>query len=179
MNNACNTTRVPDIGSGAHRARRAQPDRHALVIDHEADYGLVTADVLSDQFAVRMTSSAQMAFGLLASRRHALVVIEYTFPNALELVRHIRTGWPAIGVVMLSREPLLARYVAACFTADVDDYLQSPFHPSELAARVARMLRRADSNPEGNSDVSGTREPAAGATDSPTTHHRIIHSNIW
>lgn len=37
---------------------------------------------------------------------------------------------------------LMTQRVVDYFEADVDDYFSKPFHPSELAARVARMVRR-------------------------------------
>jgi len=149
MSYMCHRVRLPRIAADAEPepADRAGIAEQALVVDHDADYGMVVADVLSRSCGVRLTSSDRTAFRLLSTGPHALVVVEYTFPDALDLVRRIRTGWPATSVVMLSRTPLLAREIVECFEADIDDYLPSPFHPSELAARVSRVRRRSAPNP--------------------------------
>ena len=60
----------------------------------------------------------------------------------LLLVRTLRDIRPGAVIVVTSRAHLLAGEIVACFEAGVDECVQSPFHPSELAARVQRFARR-------------------------------------
>ncbi|MCK9495640.1 MAG: hypothetical protein M0R75_09100 [Dehalococcoidia bacterium] len=118
-----------------------------LVIGHDAEYAQFVCDSLAGRVDVRMTTSTEMALGLLVSREYEVVVLEHTAAGALPLralLRHIRSHQRDAGVLVMSQDGLMAREIVECFEADADDYVVAPFHPAELAARIARMVRRVE-----------------------------------
>lgn len=101
--------------------------------------------VLEQQAGHRVTeaASAEAALGLLAEHRFDLLVSDVVLPGAdgLELVRRVRRV-SSIPILMVSGRTEIAERVRTLRTG-ADDYLVKPFDPSELAARVEALLRRA------------------------------------
>ena len=123
--------------------------RRVLVIeDDEITSALVCHRLERDGFAVRLVSHGTEALSLLregaADPAFDLVLLDVKLPGAggFEILEELRTmeGWKVVPVVILTgmgREEDVVRG----FALGADDYIQKPFSPTELMARVQRLLR--------------------------------------
>lgn len=94
-------------------------------------------------YAVTEAGSSEATLQLLAEERFDLLVTDLLLPglDGLELIRRVRKR-SAIPILMVSGRAEIADRVRGLRTG-ADDYLAKPFDPSELAARVEALLRRA------------------------------------
>jgi DNA-binding response OmpR family regulator len=113
------------------------PTRKMLrfVLEQQAGHDVVEADSSEAALRLLVESSQTGGFDLLIS--------DLVLPGAdgLELVRQVRRR-SALPILMVSGRGEIADRVRALKTG-ADDYLVKPFDPSELAARVEALLRRA------------------------------------
>jgi two-component system phosphate regulon response regulator PhoB len=125
------------------------PTTVLVVDDDERVRTLVTWRLEADGFTVAGTSDGAAALDLIGRDRPDLVVLDLSLPGigGLDVLRRVRgdesaTGGAALPVIVLSgRSGETERIVGLDLGAD--DYLVKPFSPSELAARVRSLLRRA------------------------------------
>jgi len=124
--------------------------QQALVIDQDPEYGAIMADVLAHRFSVDTTISPERGLQLLGQRRYQVVLVEWSGADeTTSLVQVVRSALPYIGIVVTSVESLYSQARVRCFEAGADDFVQKPFHPAELAARVDRLAARVQDQTEG------------------------------
>ena len=124
--------------SGANRRRRV------LIAEDDA----LTADLMADRlqrrgFDVLHYSDGQAALDAARHRDFAVAIIDVHMPrmNGLELLARLRgmqrhANTPILVVTGAADEQTVVR----AFELGADDYVTKPFSPSELIARVARLV---------------------------------------
>lgn len=78
-----------------------------------------------------------------------LVLLDLGLPDidGLELCQRLRTGWPALDILMVTARQDEVDIVLG-LDAGADDYIAKPFGLAELLARVRARLRRQPAEPE-------------------------------
>jgi two-component system phosphate regulon response regulator PhoB len=116
-----------------------------LVVDPDPEWRERIVHALEGQpFRCRGVSSGRAALEVVTSGRPHLILLDTLLPDisGLGLCRSLRE-LPAggrIGIVMVTAQSSEIDRILA-FEAGADDFLSKPFHPRELCARVAAVLR--------------------------------------
>lgn len=118
-------------------------DRVLVVDDEPGIRETVRAYLERDGFAVDEAADGPAALARAATGEYALVVLDLMLPglSGREVCRRLRAE-SAVPVLMLTARsgPEAA---AEGLDLGADDYMEKPFSPRELAARVRAVLRRA------------------------------------
>jgi DNA-binding response OmpR family regulator len=118
--------------------------RRALVVEDDADLGVLLVEVLSHAgFAVQTATSGRGALSLAERTDPDLVTLDLGLPDldGVEVCRQLRAGGSDAYVIMLTaRDDEVDRLIGLEIGAD--DYLSKPFSPRELRARAMAMMRR-------------------------------------
>lgn len=118
-------------------------DRVLVVDDEPGIRETVRAYLERDGFAVDETADGPTALARAETGEYALVVLDLMLPglSGREVCRRLRAE-SAVPVLMLTARsgPEAA---AEGLDLGADDYMEKPFSPRELAARVRAVLRRA------------------------------------
>jgi DNA-binding response OmpR family regulator len=111
-----------------------------LVEDEPAIGSLVRTYLERDGLDVRWCRGAADGLAALAERPPALVVLDLGLPDGdgLDVARAAAPGIPVLVLTARAGEPDRM----AGFEAGVDDYVDKPFSPREVVARVRAILRR-------------------------------------
>ena len=128
--------------------------QHLLMIEDDSRLATMVGEYLR-QSGFGFSHAADAASGLeaLQGTPPDLVILDLMLPDmdGLEVCRRIKTGNPAIAVLMLTAKgDPMDRIVGLEIGAD--DYLPKPFEPRELLARIRAVLRR---GAEGVASTSG------------------------
>lgn len=116
-----------------------------LLVDDETQLTDAVGSFLErDGFTVAAAASAIEALNLLPTFEPDLIVLDILMPgmNGRELLRHLRQQQNWTPIVMLTRVGEAAERARA-IEEGADDYINKPFDPTELAARIRAVLRRA------------------------------------
>lgn len=116
-----------------------------LLVDDEADITANLAPLLTRSgFDVDVAADGQMALDVIATRPPAVIVMDVLMPrlDGREALRQLRRSGDWTPVVLLTRVGESAERAMA-LEEGADDYLNKPFDPHELVARVRAVLRRA------------------------------------
>ncbi|HEY8694117.1 MAG TPA: response regulator transcription factor, partial [Chloroflexota bacterium] len=94
-------------------------------------------------FQVAVAHDGRQALELLASYRPDLVVLDVVMPamDGREVCRQLRAGGNWTPIIMLTRVGSPGER-AMSLNEGADDYLNKPFDPFELVARIRAVLRR-------------------------------------
>ncbi|WP_063310119.1 response regulator [Pseudovibrio sp. Ad26] len=116
-----------------------------LIVDDDEEIASLTADFLKDRgYTVFTANSAEEAIELLDTNHIDLMVLDIMLPgeNGLTLCQRVR---------QTSRMPII---IISAITGDTerivglelgaDDYLEKPFNPRELQARIYAIFRRTE-----------------------------------
>jgi DNA-binding response OmpR family regulator len=118
--------------------------RRALVVEDDADLGVLLVEVLSHAgFAVQTATSGRGALTLVERTDPDLVTLDLGLPDldGVEVCRQLRAAGSDAYVIMLTaRDDEIDRLIGLEIGAD--DYLSKPFSPRELRARAMAMMRR-------------------------------------
>lgn len=128
-----------------------QGDPHILVVDDDRELRQLLANYLRKHgMRVDVAESGAQMHRVLGTMSIDLVVLDRVMPgqDGLELCREIRT---------MSRVPVILLTLLGSdqdrilgFDVGADDYVQKPFNPEELLARIKAVLRRANELPMRN-----------------------------
>jgi two-component system phosphate regulon response regulator OmpR len=115
-----------------------------LILDDEVEMQTLLQRYLGNQgFVVELAPDAQQLDALLASKRHAVLILDLMMPgeNGLSICRRLRAGGETIPILMLTAKgDSIDRIIGLEMGAD--DYLPKPFEPRELSARLHALIRR-------------------------------------
>jgi two-component system response regulator CpxR len=120
-------------------------DPRVLLIDDDAELCGLTARYLAREgFAVDSATNGGQGVQRALSGEYALILLDVMMPdlNGFDVLRRIRAESRTPILMLTAKGDTLDRVLGLEMGAD--DYLPKPFDPSELAARVRAILRRAD-----------------------------------
>ncbi len=126
----------------------ANPALRVLVVDDDRTVAdVVSAYLTNAGYAVFNAADGSTAIELAAAHDPDLVVLDLMLPGVpgLEVCRLLRDRGP-VPIIMLTARGGEEERIAG-LQCGADDYVTKPFSPRELVARVAAVLRRADTRP--------------------------------
>ncbi|HEX6965621.1 MAG TPA: HD domain-containing phosphohydrolase [Gemmatimonadaceae bacterium] len=115
-----------------------------LVVDDEPRLRQALARLMrGDGFECLEAASGQEALDVLAQHPVALVLSDLRMPvmDGSELLRHMRTEYPDVAVIMLTAVAE-AEAAVRCLSLGAMDYLTKPFSYEEVRARAAQALEK-------------------------------------
>ena len=119
-----------------------------LVIEDDSHIGMVLKIMLECHgFCGKLIADGDAARHLINSKTQppSLVLLDIQIPYAdgYETIRRIRSckGWRTIPIVMLSARDN-KKDVERAFELGANDYVTKPFCPSELIARISRLIKK-------------------------------------
>jgi two-component system alkaline phosphatase synthesis response regulator PhoP len=115
-----------------------------LLVEDEPRRVLTITDLLTAEgYAVETAADGPVGVSKALSEGFDLVVLEMMLPrtNGFEICRELRRLGRDVPILMLAAKPQLTDRVAS-HRMGPDDYMATPFKPTELLARVAALLRR-------------------------------------
>lgn len=114
-----------------------------LVDDDQQLLEQVKAWLTYESHNVELCSDAACAARHLAERKFDLIVLDWNLPGqtGVDICREFRLLGGQTPILMLSARDSTDEKAMA-LDAGADDYLTKPFHPKELTARLAALLRR-------------------------------------
>src|SRR2546422_748292 len=116
-----------------------------LVIDDDVELCELVAEYLEPEgFKVEAVNDGVKGVERALSGAHSLAVLDYMLPglNGFDVLRQIRARSKLPVVMLTARGEDVNRIVGLQIGAD--DYLQKPFNPLELVARIQAVLRRSE-----------------------------------
>lgn len=115
-----------------------------LVDDDEAIRTNLAAYLERGGFRVSVAADGRIALTMLAAETPDLAVLDVLMPfvDGREVLRTVRTSGSALPVILLTAVGESDERAAA-LEEGADDYLNKPFDPQELSARIRAILRRA------------------------------------
>lgn len=116
-----------------------------LVVDDEGQMRKLIKIYLSKEYHVVEASNGIEALKLFENNKFHVVLLDIMMPdiNGWEVCKKIRNIDKKIPILMLTARRDIEDKVFG-LSIGADDYLVKPFNPSELAARVKALLRRAN-----------------------------------
>jgi len=136
---------MPGFHSAADETLPSKQTRRVLVVEDDSAirFGVSTAFTNSG-YQVTEAENGEQARLLLSSGSFDLIVLDLTLPGiaGLELLRELRATRATPVIVVTARSLLRERLEGLELGAD--DYLVKPFELSELLARAAAIIRRAE-----------------------------------
>ncbi len=117
-----------------------------LVVDDEKDFAFLLKIILEkDGYSVSIANDGEEGYQKAVSEIPDLVVLDLNMPkmNGYEVCKKIREkySFKDILVLMLTVRTLEQDYITG-FDCGSDDYMNKPFEPKELLARVKNLLKR-------------------------------------
>ena len=143
-----------------------------LLVDDEADITANLALLLTRSgFDVDIAHDGQAALDRIAANPPAVIVMDVLMPrlDGREALRQLRRAGDWTPVVLLTRVGESAERAMA-LEEGADDYLNKPFDPHELVARVRAVLRRAR---PGQPPLSAAQRLVAGALSFERASRRV------
>jgi DNA-binding response OmpR family regulator len=114
-----------------------------IIEDEKALAESILAYLHSEHYICEMAPDFSTALEKISLYDYACIILDITLPggNGLDLLRELKANHKAEGVLIISAKNSLDDKVLG-LKSGADDYLTKPFHLSELAARVAAIIRR-------------------------------------
>ncbi len=111
-------------------------------------------------FDVEVASDGEVALSRLIEEPYDLVIMDVLMPrlDGRETLRQMRMSGKDVPVILLTRVDTPAERAMA-LEEGADDYLNKPFDPQELVARIRAVLRRAS---RGSGSLSSARQLISG-----------------
>lgn len=115
-----------------------------LIVEDEKELSQSICDYLSgEQFVCEQAFDYNSAVEKISLYDYACIVLDITLPDGsgMDVLKQLKKENKLDGVIIISAKNSLEDKVLGLNTG-ADDYLTKPFHLSELAARVAAIIRR-------------------------------------
>ncbi|MGG4036249.1 response regulator transcription factor [Paenibacillus cisolokensis] len=149
-----------------------------LLEDEEAIRGFVRINLKRNDMNVVEAENGEDALALAkTSGPFDIAIIDVMLPtiDGFEVCRRLREAYPRMGIIMLTAKSQEEDKIRG-LELGADDYVQKPFSPGELIARMKSLYRRMHPAPEGASGRS-EEEARSGADTAnvgggPTGHER-------
>lgn len=122
-------------------------DRPVLIIDDDTEFcDEISAFLKRYHFTVKAVHKPSDALPFLEKGQVGFILLDVMLPDThgFEFCKEVRKKWPKLPVLFVSAFCDTFEQVLG-FEAGADDFLQKPFLPQELLARMKAILRR--SNP--------------------------------
>ena len=119
---------------------------HVLIVDDEPNVRRVLATLLEQAgYATTRAESGKVALDLVRAKDPDLVLTDLKMPgmDGLELLRHLREGFPEIPVVMLTAHGTVENAVGA-MKEGAHDFLTKPFDKEHVVEIVGKALGQAE-----------------------------------
>jgi DNA-binding response OmpR family regulator len=114
-----------------------------LIIEDEHELLESMSGFLADEYACETAASYSTAVEKIMNYDYACIVLDINLPggSGLQLLSELKSNKKLDGVIIISARNALDDKITA-LNAGADDYLTKPFHLTELAARIAAIIRR-------------------------------------
>ena len=115
-----------------------------LIVEDEKDLSQSICDYLSnEQFVCEQSFDFDSAMERISLYDYSCIVLDINLPDGsgLDILKELKKENKLDGVLIVSARDSIENKVFG-LNAGADDYLTKPFHLSELAARVAAIIRR-------------------------------------
>jgi len=114
-----------------------------IIEDEQALSASIFAYLNSEQYLCEIAADFHSAMSKIGQYDYACIILDINLPggSGLEILRDLKASHKADGVLIISARNSLDDRLNG-LNAGADDYLSKPFHLSELAARVAAIIRR-------------------------------------
>ena len=148
-----------------------QPKQTILLVDDETAITDNLAPFLTRSgFAVEVASNGEEALHKVAAEHPDLLVLDVLMPrlDGREVLRQLRQGGNWTPILLLTQVGEAGERAMA-LEEGADDYLNKPFDPHELVARIRAVLRRAR---PGQPPLSAAARLACGSLTLDRTSHR-------
>ena len=115
--------------------------QHILAVDDDESFQRLLKYTLKQQYCLLVAESAEKALTMFAHRRPDLILLDVMLPgmNGIDFLRHIKTSWPNIPVLMLSATEQISTVVDA-IKLGAFDYLTKPIIGEELLMKIEQAL---------------------------------------
>jgi two-component system, OmpR family, response regulator len=133
-----------DAGMSSTGKAAETPPRILVIEDDREMSAAITECLTGSGYSVQASLDGTEGLGLALSGRFDLITLDRMLPghNGLQIAEALRGAGLTTPILMLSALSELDERLAG-LRAGGDDYIIKPFEPSELAVRVAVLLRRA------------------------------------
>lgn len=142
-----------------------------IVEDDVAIRDMLCFSLKHSGFECLPVGDAEQGLDLIKTQKPDLILLDWMLPgmDGIEFIRRLRANefWADIPVIMLTAKGESDDLVKG-FSVGADDYINKPFSPPELIARMKAVLRRC--NPI---EMNEKQEIKAGALVLDTKSHRV------
>ena len=123
-----------------------------IIEDEKALSASISTYLSSEQYVCEAASDYHSAMSKIGQYDYACIILDINLPggSGLDILKELKTGKKTEGVLIISARNSLDDRLNG-LNSGADDYLSKPFHLSELAARVAAIIRRKSF--EGNNNL--------------------------
>lgn len=118
---------------------------HVLIVDDEAVVRTGISRALQKQdLSIHSAAGGSEALEIMAQHPIRIVLLDIKMPDmeGIEVLRHLRDGYPETAVIMLTGHPTIEGAVE-CTKLGAVDYLVKPFRVDELEALIIKALEPA------------------------------------
>ena len=114
-----------------------------IIEDEKALSDSIFAYLNSEQYVCEIAGDYHAAMTKIGQYDYACIILDINLPggSGLDILKELKKSHKAEGVLIVSARNSLDDKLDG-LNAGADDYLSKPFHLSELAARVAAIIRR-------------------------------------
>lgn len=115
-----------------------------LIIDDELEtINPLKSYLINIGYIVNISLNAQKALELIKQNKYSLIILDLNLPDlngeiVCQKIRHLEKNIP---ILIISGDNQATRKTAL-LNSGADDYLEKPFSPEELVARLEALLRR-------------------------------------
>lgn len=143
---------VPTPPASVVKARRPEVPSALIVEDDPFVGAMVRHRLARAGFTVRQATDGAQGLAAVAESEPSVVVLDLNLPelNGFQFLEHLRSdpSTHAVPVLVLTASGAEKDLVRA-FSIGANDYLVKPFSPTELVARVQRLVAGPDARPAG------------------------------
>lgn len=115
-----------------------------LLVEDEPGLVMTVSDLLADEgYTVESASDGSTGLARAVNESYNLIILDVMLPgmSGLDVCRTLRQQGKDVAILMLTAKTQVVDRVVG-LKLGADDYLNKPFDPAELVARVEALLRR-------------------------------------
>jgi len=114
-----------------------------IIEDEKALSASIFTYLNSEQYICEIAADFSSAMTKISQYDYACIILDINLPggSGLDILKELKKSYKAEGVLIISARNSLDDRLNG-LNSGADDYLTKPFHLSELAARVAAIIRR-------------------------------------